>query len=378
MKINGEKRTVIVLSAIDWHFIWQGYQKRSKLFADNGFSVFYVESTAKRNPKLNDVPRIIKRILNRKRVNLPGENPIPENLTVISPVILPSTWNLFRSVNKRFFIKKFARGLKERGIEKPIVYCYLPTQTSLDIIEELDPLLVIYHCVDNFSAFPGVSDDFLEIEKKVIERADLMFVTSDYLYAEKKKYRSDIKQVLPAVDFTLFNSADRGPLKKIETLCYFGAVCDRLDYDLIKKIAESFRDIRIKMVGPVIGNLPPLPDNVLFVGKKKYCNLPEELLDSDCLIFPYKINDYTKGIIPAKLFESFATGKPIISTALPNFEKFKELILIARSHEEFLIHIRNLLMLETEDKKLNRINTAKVNSWENRFNEILQYIGEKL
>lgn len=378
MKINSEKRTVVVLSAIDWQFIWQRYQIISKLFAESGFNVFYVESTAKRNPGLRDVSRVIKRLLNRGNRSVAGENPVPENLTVISPVMLPSTWKIFRIINRLFLIGNFVKKLEGMEVSKPLVYCYLPTQTSLDIIEELDPLLVIYDCVDNFSAFPGVSDDFPEIEKKVIKRADLMFVTSDYLYAEKKKYRSDIKQVLPAVDFALFNSADRGPLKKVETLCYFGAVCDRLDYDLIKKIAESFRDIRIKMVGPVIGNLPSLPDNVLFVGRKKYCNLPEEVLDSDCLIFPYKINDYTKGIIPAKLFESLATGKPVISTVLPNFEKFKELILIAHSHEEFLIHIRNLLMLETEDKKLNRINTAKVNSWENRFNEILQYIGEKL
>lgn len=371
-------KDVVVLSAIDWQFIWQRYQIISKLFAESGFNVFYVESTAKRNPGLRDVPRVIKRLLNRGNRPVSGENPVPENLTVISPIMLPSTWKIFRIINRLFLIGNFVKKLDGMGVSKPFVYCYLPTQTSLDIIEELDPLLVIYDCVDNFAAFPGVPRDFLEIERKLIERADTMFVTSDYLYKEKKKYRSDIKQVLPAVDFALFNSADRGQLKKVETLCYFGVVCERLDYDLIKKIAESFKSIRIKMVGPVIGKLPPLPDNVLFVGRKKYCDLPEELLVADCLIFPYKINNYTKGIIPAKLFESFATGKPIISTALPNFEKFKELILVAQSHEDFLSHIKNLLALETEDKRVKRIDMARANSWEKRFNQIMQYIEEKL
>ncbi len=379
-----QDKEVIILSSIEWKFQWQRHHIFATLFSKICKRVIFIESQAKRNPEIKDIPRIIERVirfaLKRSQRLAPRKgSKLPKNLNIISPLVLPSTFKIYRKINKKIFIPLLAKKILSHGIKKPLVLNYLPTQTSLDLIKKLSPSLLIYDCVSNFPQFPGVPKDTETIEKKLIKIADLVFTDSKFLYEKIKKIRNEVKRILPGVDFNHFHDADKGKVKqKIETLCFFGGIHERrIDFELLKDIASKSK-LEIQMIGPVRSNIPPLPKNVIFKGEVSYHELPKYLKHSDCFILPYKVNEYTLGIIPAKLFECFATGKPVIATPLPSFYEFIDFIYIARSADEFLKIIKNLLNLENQDKYEKRKELARNNSWEKRFEEMIEAIQKKL
>lgn len=372
------KGNIVILSSIEWSFLWQRHQTFAKMFADAGWKVVFIESSAKRNPNIKDVPRIAHRLFRfiRKRDVL-KKNGLSKNLTIISPVVFPSTYNIFRYINRLFFIPSLVRKIKayiDRS-EHVVVWCYLPTQTSLDIIKMLSPSLLIYDCVTNFLAMDNVPKDMLEKEIEITRIADIVIADSDYLFNRLKRYRQDVMKIPPGVNYALFSQvcdAKNGDHK----ICYFGAIDDRIDFDIIHEICDA--GYEINMVGPVNIKLPKLPPSVKFIGSVPFSELPDYLKGCFCFVIPYYINDFTKGIIPAKIYECLATGKPVIATSLPDIATyFKDFVYIADTPEQFLTTINLLKSLEDEEKKAKRQKLAFNNSWEKRFGEILEMMEDR-
>ena len=377
-----KEKNIIIISSIEWNYLWQRHQIFATYFSKFFKKIIFIESSAKRNPKISDIPRIIGRffkLLKGRGKRKQSSRGLPKNLVIISPFVLPSTFKIFRKINKKIFIPMLKKTIDSENIKSPVVINYLPTSTSLELIKILKPELLIYDCVENFPVFPGVPKDTEKIEKEIINISDLVFTDSDFLFRKIKTFRTDVIKILPGVDFEQFQLADKGPLKRNpEILCFFGGINERrIDFKLIGKIAEA-RNFKIIMIGPIESKIPSFPSNVIFKGKINYKELPNYIKDCDCFIFPYKINEFTKGIIPAKLFECFATGKPIVTTALPSFNEYKDLIYIANNHEEFLEILKNIQKLENENKYWKRKELSRQNSWESRCEEVLNIISSRL
>jgi glycosyltransferase involved in cell wall biosynthesis len=64
-----------------------------------------------------------------------------------------------------------------------------------------------------------------------------------------------------------------------------------------------------------------LPNNMLVLGWQPYKNIPSIISASDICILPSEINDTMKKIVPIKILEYMAAGKPVISTRLPGVLK---------------------------------------------------------
>jgi glycosyltransferase involved in cell wall biosynthesis len=379
-----QDKDLVVLASFEWNFLWQRHQILATAFCKVCHKVVFIESLANRNPGIKDIPRIIERLIRfavkkSQRKTAKTESRVPENLIIVSPLVLPATLKIYRKINKRLFIPFLARLVSSRGLRNPIVLNYLPNQTSLDLIGKLRPSLSIYDCVQNWPQYPRVSKDTEVIEKEIIRAADVVFTDSLFLENKIKPIRSDVQRILPGVDFDHFQVADTGRWpKKIRTLCYFGGINEiRIDFGLLKEIASG-NTLEIHMIGPVKSRIPRLPGNIIFSGELSYQELPKYLRAFDCLILPYKVTEFTKGIIPAKLFECFATGKPILASPLPSFYEFSDFIYIAENAREFLKIIENIRVLETEEKYEQRKELARHNSWESRFQEMATAIHNKM
>jgi len=57
--------------------------------------------------------------------------------------------------------------------------------------------------------------------------------------------------------------------------------------------------------------------NVVFGGLQPYSALPEIIRSSDVCINPFELNGITRDILPTKLFQYLACGKPVVATRLP-------------------------------------------------------------
>ena len=123
-------------------------------------------------------------------------------------------------------------------------------------------------------------------------------------------------------------------------LGYFGTIDERLDYDLIRALAENNPLWSIVMVGPVSGIAPeslPRRTNIYWIGWRPYGEMPDYLFGFQVAIAPYLVNDATRRHSSIKLGEYVMGGRPAVSTALPDVrERFGEFVTVANSTAEFI------------------------------------------
>jgi glycosyltransferase involved in cell wall biosynthesis len=61
---------------------------------------------------------------------------------------------------------------------------------------------------------------------------------------------------------------------------------------------------------------------VIFAGMQPYAALPRFIRSSDVCINPFELNGITEKILPTKLFQYLACGKPVVATKLPGTTPF--------------------------------------------------------
>ena len=66
---------------------------------------------------------------------------------------------------------------------------------------------------------------------------------------------------------------------------------------------------------------PDLQSKVILAGRKPYHELPFFIAASDICVLPFHNTGVTRDIIPTKMYEYMAMGKPVISTRLPGIVK---------------------------------------------------------
>lgn len=254
------------------------------------------------------------------------------------------------------------------------------------------PALSIYQSVDNIAESKYVSKHGVALEFNAAAKADLVLTTSMAL--TKKFEQKGCAQVvyLPnAANVELFKRAAEDFVKAtdLETegkkiIGYFGNICHRLDYNLLKFLAEKHSDKLIYLVGPVSGkefNESGLREfiNIRTTGKKSLEELPPYLNCFDVAIIPFKVNELTSCIYPLKVNEYLAGGKPVVSTVFSeDIKTFSEIVYLAEDIEEFSRKITLALQQNSQEKIIERVIFAEKNSWQARALELEKTINDEL
>jgi len=272
------------------------------------------------------------------------------------------------------------RDLGEISGPDPVVVAYPPTRTTLDLISGLRPRVVLYDCSDDYASFPGAPRDVMDTERELLRRADLVSCTSTRLLEKVRSARPDAFLSGPAVDYELFAPlqaarSDRG----VRTVCFFGHVGrERIDFSVLRAVAEAGFQVR------VVGELGRIDKGSLetrgidYRGEVPHAELPAALAGVDAFVLPYSINGLTLGISPAKTYECLATGRPVVAAPLPALEELAGYVYLAERPGDYVEVLRRLDGLETEEKRRARIELARENSWEARFEEIEEALWRAL
>ncbi len=237
---------------------------------------------------------------------------------------------------------------------------------------------VIYDCMDEHSGFQDNCDEIASIEDKIVRSASAVLVSSAYLKKVVKKKRKDRVVMLPnAGEFehfhrdrleSLYIPEDIASIQK-PIIGYYGAIADWLDVDLIAKASKKYSEYSFVFIGRVmckaLEELASKSENIYLLGEKPYEVLPAYLKMFDVCTIPFLLTDLIKATHPVKFFEYAASGKPIVTTALPELEPYKSVCLLARSHKEYLSFIQKALV---ENKKMThkRMQVAQKNTWDMR------------
>ena len=108
--------------------------------------------------------------------------------------------------------------------------------------------------------------------------------------------------------------------------------------------------------------------NVYFLGMKSPEQSAAYIRHFNVCINPQLVNPLTIGNYPRKIDEYLAAGKPVIATATPAMEMFRDYTLLSRTKEEYVMNIRRVLSdpnLVSDESVNKRREFAMTHNWDN-------------
>lgn len=381
---------VILFSTADWDEpYWTNKQHTACHLAERGNRVLYVESVGLRSPKLSS-GRDLGRIWRRLKRAIKGPRKTRDNLWVYSPLVLPFKhhWPIVRYINQG--ILRISIGLFKYWYRflKPVVWTYHPF--ILQTFSKKDMFRLVYHCVDDLSAIPGIDfQSFREEEVRLLQLSDVVFTTSSALYKQCSLENPNTHFFPNVADFDHFSKANESGEIPFDLagvpeprIAYVGVLSDfKVDFSLVKEVVEARPDWNWLFVGEEReGQKSQLLKeikvykNVFFLGRKDYQSLPFYLRGMNVGVLPSVINEYTRSMFPMKYFEYLAAGLPLVSTPLDFTEQFKSGIEVAGNSAEFIVAIEKQLA-RGRIKKADTVRFVGENTWSARLDKMLALLN---
>jgi UDP-galactopyranose mutase len=358
---------IICLSHLRWDFVYQRPQHLLSRFARNARVFFFEE------PIFTDEATHLD-ISKRE-----------DNLHVVVPHISHSDHE------SRDIIELQREMLHElidtHSVEDFVLWFYTPM--AMDFAAHIEPAATIFDCMDELSAFKFAPPELIENERRLMEKADVVFTGGQSLYESKKDRHANIHAFPSSIDTAHFRQA-RNVLEEPEDqksivhprLGYCGVIDERLDVEMVGKMAELRPDWQFVMIGPVVKIAEedlPRRENIHYLGGKDYKELPNYLAGWDVAIMPFAINDSTKFISPTKTPEYLAAGKPVVSTAIRDVVRpygDKGLVHIATTAEDFVAACEKAMREETPERVEKADEFLAQISWDQTWNQMSELIRQ--
>jgi UDP-galactopyranose mutase len=357
---------LVCLSHLRWDFV---YQRPQHLFSRCATErrVFFIEE-----PVYDDGP--IRLDVSKRE----------DGLHVVVPHLTHEVKDVARDAVMQGLIDRL---FKDYRVREHILWYYTPM--AMSFTRHLNPVAVVYDCMDELSAFKGAPPALRFHEAELFNRADLVFTGGQSLYEHKRKQHRSVHAFPSSIDARHFAQARRiteDPVDQREIphprMGFFGVIDERLDIDLIKGLAEARPDWHLVIIGPVVKiNEADLPrrENIHYLGGKSYKELPAYLAGWDVALLTFARNESTRFISPTKTPEYLAAGKPVVSTSIRDVVRPYEtlgLVRIADTVEEFESAIE-AAMKDDLQEHVRRVDAFLAQtSWDRTWSEMRELIEE--
>ena len=395
----------VIISSVEWDFLWQGPQEIASRLARAGNRVLYVENTGVRAPKWGDARRVCQRVTRWAGAAAQrGVRQLEPNLFVCSPLVMPPFgphWQ--ETLNRRVLLKAVALAANTLGMRDPVLWSFLPTNTANDIVRLLRSprSLVIYYCVADFSQLVSDHQQLLKSETALLEMSDLVFAQEPDLAAHCSRAADGVRVVPYGVDLELFSHGDDAVLASTydsnrqqpsllsdlprPIVGYVGGIHRHVDIDLLETMALARSNWSWVYVGPLQIKAPKLNrfQNVHLLGHRPHKELPNYIAQFDVCTVPYMTSAYTNTVVPTKINEYLAMGKSVIATPLPSicdFNRQHYVVSIADTHPPSFIRAIEHALASPGDQATTdrRRRVAALSDWQTRLEEMSGWIEDAL
>jgi glycosyltransferase involved in cell wall biosynthesis len=382
-----EGRDIVCLGFGEWDAeLWTNQQHLMARLARRN-RVLFVESLGLRQPSL--AGRDLRRMARRVRRATAGPR-LVDGVHVLSPLVIPLHGReRIAALNARMLRRQVGRAARRVGIERPLLWSYVPHAEWL--VDVLEPSTIVYHCVDDIAAQKGVrADAFRETEARFAARADVVLASAPALAERMRALNGRVFYTPNVADTDLFATAlDEGRTDpELDSLphprlVFTGAVvATKLDLDLLEGVARARPDWTLALIGPVgagdpstdVSALRRLP-NVHLLGPRRYEALPEVLRGADVALVPYAINELTRSVFPMKVYEYLAAGLPVVTTPLPALADSPH-VAVASDAPETVSAVERALGEDGRTGRRARSEAVRNHSWEARLAEIDSYLSD--
>ncbi|WP_291907136.1 glycosyltransferase [Chitinophaga sp. CB10] len=302
---------------------------------------------------------------------------------------LPSTalFKAFNKVNNRRFAREIRKAVRQLGFRDIILFNDNDIFRGYHLKELLQPELYIYYSRDYLLAVDYWKKHGQAIEPLHIAKADIGVANSMYLAERLKSYNPNSYYIGQGCELSLFDPArayarpaDMPPAGR-PVIGYVGALTSlRLDIPLITEMATRRPDWDFVLVGPEDGDFQASAlhrlSNVHFPGRKPMAELPAYVAAFDVCMNPQLVNDMTIGNYPLKVDEYLAMGKPVLATATPTMELFREYVYLATNVDGYIKMTEQALAEDKGAEATRRRAFALSHTWENSVAAIYEAIGK--
>jgi glycosyltransferase involved in cell wall biosynthesis len=358
---------IVCLSHLRWDFVYQRPQHLLSRFAKNQRVFFFEE------PIYSDEPTRLE--VSRR----------DDQLTVVVPHISNNDRESSGAANlQRAMLEEL---IENERINQYILWFYTPM--AMDFAAHLKPLATVFDCMDELSAFKFAPPELIENERRLLEKANLVFTGGQSLFEAKKDKHPRVYAFPSSIDvqhFARSREINEEPADQREIpfprFGYCGVIDERLNTQLLGELADLRPEWQFVMIGPVVkiseDDLPKRP-NIHYLGGKNYAELPAYLAGWNVALMPFALNEATRYISPTKTPEYLAAGLPVISTPIrdvvrPYYDH--GLVYIANSAEGFSIDGTRALH-ESSAERLKRVDEFLAqNSWDKTWAEMKRLIDE--
>ncbi|HKP37553.1 MAG TPA: glycosyltransferase [Pyrinomonadaceae bacterium] len=404
-------RNIIFTSSIDWDDQWQAPQELAVRLSKAGNRVLYIENTGVRSPGFRDTRRVMRRLKHWvKGLRQHSLRQVGPNVWVHAPLVLPPFGSGIReSLNRHFFLPLIGKAARCLGMTDPIIWTFLPTDTTLGVLDLLSSAnsRVIYYCAGDFAQLTTDSQQLARNEAQLVRRSDVVFTICEELASHCRQWNSNVHVFPYGVDLKAFPFKDSdfpsnlrseqgeflwanpSPAKSgahptkngHKVIGYIGGWHRHVSVDMLTVMARARPTWSWVFVGSTEMSLNGFDDlpNVYILGQRPHRELAHYIRTFDVCIVPYKRSAYTETVVPSKINEYLAMGKPIVSTNLPwvcAFNEEHQVIVTSQEHpEEFLRGIEHAFSLRDDDALIaRRRDVARQGDWETRLESMSELI----
>jgi glycosyltransferase involved in cell wall biosynthesis len=353
---------ILVHSHLRWDWVWQRPQQ-------------FLSRLSKRHPILFVEEPAANSEIQTSRMDLSSAEKFP-NIHVLRTELPAKLFTNRAAVDaeQKRLVETVLRDPLGSRFERPVQWFYDPMATPT-FVGSMNERLVVYDCMDQLSQFRGAPAELVRRERELLTLADVVFAGGPKIYKAKRELNNNCYCYGCGVDVTHFGQARVADTEIPADIAgtrnvfgYFGVVDERLDYDLLARLADADKDWNIVVVGPVAKVDPetfPKRKNLHWLGGRDYSQLPGYVKGFDVCMMPFAINEATEFINPTKALEYMATGRPIVSTAVEDVVlQFSEIVHVADSPTQFIEACRESLANPKGERIEAGLQLAKKNSWE--------------
>jgi UDP-galactopyranose mutase len=303
-----QRPALVVFGAARWSFDWQRPQQLLTRLAAH-YQVYYVEEphTTHTDPWLEcrEVAPGVQVLVAHTRRDAPGFH--DDQLPVLGGLL--------------------AQFMRERAIVEPLVW--LDTPAPLPLAEALNPRALVYDCHDDG---PATSDDDIlrHRQARLMALADVVLAGGPSLYEAHRGRHPNVHCIANAVDGGHFappppaaRSIEAVSARAIHAaipnprLGFFGIIDERVDLELLGRMADLRPDWHFVMAGPLRGVAPkalPRRGNISWLGPQTYAILPHLQSHWDLCVLPLRVDVCTHRAAPIEVLEYLAGQKSVVST----------------------------------------------------------------
>ena len=348
---------------INYFFRIQRSQHLSRLCAENGYRVFYLTTNINTVTKDLNVKEIYPNLF---EISLwcETDRTLSVYTTNLTDVEISSIIDCIEYIKQIYGFNHFTS--------------YVANPFWLQIINHISNTSFIFDCLDYTKGFNTHSNLILDLEEEIIKKEYVIY-TSPILKELLDCQHNNYSFIRNACDFNYFHNIVnlKNDKNKKLTVGYYGAISDWFDVDLVRKVVEYYPDLDFHFIGNVycndlshtdkINSLKIFP-NVTFFGEIPYDKLDKYLSNFNVGIIPFIINDLIRCTNPVKLYEMFSFGLPVVLTEIPDVLtlNINNLCFISETLNNFIDNVK-LALNESDVNKRIRIEYAKNNTWNNRF-----------